>query len=74
MFVPEEDILISLQQQQVLEGREPFGTPRFYTCVMIAAGLTCFAGMMSGLTVGLLSIDQLDLELKENIGTVEEQK
>lgn len=28
-----------------------------------------FAGMMSGLTVGYLSIDKLDLEIKQAIGT-----
>ena len=35
---------------------------------------SCFAGAMSGLTVGLLSIDMLDLEIKAQIGTDEEKK
>ena len=35
---------------------------------------TCFAGLMSGLTVGILSIDMLDLELKMAIGSEEEIK
>ena len=56
------------------EKREPFGTTMFW----VYAGLalcklndfimylvcTLFAGMMSGLTVGFMSIDKLDLELK----------
>jgi hypothetical protein len=29
---------------------------------------------MSGLTVGYLSIDKLDLEIKESIGTEEEKR
>lgn len=36
--------------------------------------LVCFAGLMSGLTVGFLSIDQLDLEIKQSIGTEEEKR
>ncbi len=35
-------------------------------------GLTLLAGLMSGLTVGYLSIDELVLELKVKNGTVEE--
>ncbi len=35
---------------------------------------TCFAGLMSGLTVGILSIDMLDLELKLAIGSEAERK
>ena len=37
----------------------------FYNLV----GLTLFAGLMSGLTVGLLSIDKMELETKQLIGT-----
>ena len=33
-----------------------------------------FAGLMSGLTIGLLSIDQLELELKKKIGTEIEKR
>ena len=36
--------------------------------------LTCFAGIMSGMTVGFLSIDKLDLEIKLMIGTPEEKR
>ena len=34
---------------------------------------TCFAGIMSGLTVGLLSIDKLELEIKAQIGTPQDK-
>lgn len=36
--------------------------------------MTCFAGMMSGLTVGYLSIDDLVLELRSTTGTDEEKQ
>lgn len=36
--------------------------------------LACFAGAMSGLTVGYLSIDMLILEIKMNSGTEQEKK
>jgi hypothetical protein len=35
---------------------------------------SCFAGAMSGLTVGLLSIDMLELEITLEIGSEEEKK
>ena len=31
-----------------------------------------FAGVMSGLTIGILSINMLDLEIKTKVGTAEE--
>lgn len=41
-----------------------------YACVEINPKVCVFfAGLMSGLTVGYLSIDKLDLEIKESIGT-----
>ena len=33
---------------------------------------SCFAGVMSGLTIGILSINMLDLEIKTVIGNAEE--
>jgi len=36
--------------------------------------LTCFAGLMSGLTVGFLSIDKLDMKIKEIHGSKEEKQ
>ena len=40
---------------------------------LLAFFLVCFAGMMSGLTVGYCGIDYLDLELKLERGTPQEQ-
>jgi len=46
----------------------------FWVFVGVSAGLTLFAGLMSGLTVGYLSIDDLVLELKNSTGTDEEKE
>ena len=48
------------------------GTYWFF--MFMVAFLTLFAGMMSGLTVGYLSVDQLTMELRENTGTPEEKE
>jgi len=45
----------------------------WYLSIFIATVCTCFAGIMSGLTVGLLSIDKLELEIKATIGTPQEK-
>ena len=47
------------------------GTYWFF--MFMVAFLTLFAGMMSGLTVGYLSVDQLTMELREKTGTEEEK-
>ena len=66
------------------DDREPFGTPLFWTYAGLATCkrnsnftlivCTLFAGMMSGLTVGFMSIDKLDLELKLCSGTPSEKR
>lgn len=43
-----------------------------YLC--ISAGLTCMAGLMSGLTLGLMSLDATQLEVLRRTGTPEEMK
>jgi metal transporter CNNM len=43
-----------------------------YSC--ISFGLVCFSGLMSGLTVGLMSINSLDLKIKLESGTPTEKK
>jgi metal transporter CNNM len=45
-----------------------------YLVYLIDLVLTIFAGLMSGLTVGYLSIDDLVLELRMSTGTEEEKK
>lgn len=42
-------------------------------CVSVAV-IACFSGLMSGLTVGLMSLDDLILEMKLASGTDEERK
>ena len=54
--------------------RAEFGSFAFWMYSLIAAILTIIAGLMSGLTVGYLSIDELVLELKIKNGTEEEKK
>jgi general stress protein CsbA len=56
------------------ERRYKPGEYEFYYCLVVAVLLTLGAGIMSGLTVGYLSIDQLELELKLKNGTDEEKK
>lgn len=46
----------------------------WWTYIGISLFCSLFAGAMSGLTVGLLSIDMLELEIKEQIGSEEEKK
>jgi len=48
--------------------------PAFLFYVFASIGLILFAGAMSGLTVGYLSIDELQLELKMRNGTDEEKR
>lgn len=52
----------------------PFNTPWWY----IYAGLSCllviFAGIMSGLTLGLMSLGLVELEILQRSGTSTEQK
>ena len=44
----------------------------FYS--LLSFGVVCFAGLMSGLTVGLMSINSLDLKIKLESGTPLEKK
>lgn len=47
--------------------------PKVFFFIFMVAFLTLFAGIMSGLTVGYLSIDLLVMELKMTTGTEEEK-
>ncbi|OMJ69568.1 hypothetical protein SteCoe_32673 [Stentor coeruleus] len=46
----------------------------YLICSLVSFGLVCFAGLMSGLTVGLMSISSLDLKIKLESGTPIEKK
>lgn len=64
----------TVHEEEHGERRYAFGTKGFFICVIMATVCTCFAGIMSGLTVGLLSIDTLELEMKLIHGTPEQKK
>ena len=71
VFIPE---LIKNQALVVEPPSEPTLTvAEFWLDLLIVIFLTLFAGAMSGLTVGYLSIDDLVLELKLSTGTEEEK-
>ncbi|KAL3538754.1 hypothetical protein ACH5RR_002120 [Cinchona calisaya] len=46
----------------------------FFIHILIIVGLVCFAGMMSGLTLGLMSLSLVDLEVLAKSGTPKDRK
>lgn len=50
------------------------GTPTFYLYIVIVIGLVLFAGLMSGLTLGLMSLSLVDLEVLQKSGTPADRK
>lgn len=53
---------------------DDFPAPRFWVDLSVSASLVCVAGLMSGLTMGLMSIDFLNLQILANGGgTPQEQ-
>ena len=50
--------------------KDPF---LFTIYLVISFGLTCMAGLMSGLTLGLMSMDATQLEVLRRTGTPQEQ-
>ncbi|OVA20064.1 CBS domain [Macleaya cordata] len=59
---------------ELLHETEPFGTLRWYTYIGISCLLVLFAGIMSGLTLGLMSLGLVDLEILQRSGTPAEKK
>lgn len=51
-----------------------FGTPWWFVYAGISCVLVLFAGIMSGLTLGLMSLGLVDLEILQRSGTVTEKK
>ncbi|CAK9874862.1 unnamed protein product, partial [Sphagnum jensenii] len=51
-----------------------FGTPWWWIYAGISSALVLFAGIMSGLTLGLMSLGLMDLEVLQQSGTEEEKK
>ncbi|KAI4378881.1 hypothetical protein MLD38_016303 [Melastoma candidum] len=52
----------------------PFGTVRWFIYAGVCCFLVLFAGCMSGLTLGLMSMSQVDLEILQRSGTPDEKK
>ena len=51
-----------------------FGTFWWWAYGGISVLLVCFAGIMSGLTLGLMSLGLMDLEVLQRSGTTKEKK
>ena len=47
---------------------------QFFVHILIIIGLVLFAGMMSGLTLGLMSLSLVDLEVLVKSGTPTDRK
>ncbi|KAB5516861.1 hypothetical protein DKX38_027509 [Salix brachista] len=52
----------------------PCCEPMFWTYLIICMALVCFAGLMSGLTLGLMSLSVVDLEILIKAGHPQERK
>jgi hypothetical protein len=50
------------------------GTPTFYVYILVIIGLVLFAGLMSGLTLGLMSLGLVDLEVLIKSGQPADRK
>ncbi|KAK4266419.1 hypothetical protein QN277_027343 [Acacia crassicarpa] len=61
-------------QDEVIGGGIPFGSPWWFIYAGISCLLVLFAGIMSGLTLGLMSLGRVDLEILQRSGTVTEKK
>ena len=75
--IEEENSNKNIQSKRFLEELEveraiPFSGAFWFNLIMFCS-LACFAGTMSGLTVGYLSIDSLVLEIKMENGTENEK-
>lgn len=51
-----------------------FGTVMWYIYAGVSCFLVLFAGIMSGLTLGLMSLGQVDLEILRRSGSPSEKK
>ena len=68
---PKEPLILKAKEtkHESKESKEGLSGAEFWFYLIVAIALVCFAGAMSGLTVGYLSIDTLILELKISNGT-----
>lgn len=61
-------------QSEAVGASIAFGSVWFFVYVGISCFLVIFAGIMSGLTLGLMSLGRVDLEILERSGTSTEKK
>lgn len=52
----------------------PCCEPMFWVYLIICVALVCFAGLMSGLTLGLMSLSLVDLEVLVKSGQPKDRK
>ena len=67
-------LIAIINSASAFEAIYPLSTTDYIIYSVVSLVLVCFGGLMSGLTVGLLSIDEMDLEIKLTHGTAIEQK
>ncbi|KAI3863726.1 hypothetical protein MKW98_031318 [Papaver atlanticum] len=70
----DNNVLLTLMRNEFLHETEPIGTIKWYTCIGISCLLVFFAGIMSGLTLGLMSLGLVDLQILQSSGTPSEKK
>jgi hypothetical protein len=66
-------IIITIVSERNMSKVEP-GTSSFYVYIVVIVGLVLFAGMMSGLTLGLMSLGLVDLEVLVKSGQPSDRK
>ncbi|KAI8473576.1 MAG: hypothetical protein J3K34DRAFT_518869 [Monoraphidium minutum] len=64
----------ALAMLQKKSGEEPLSPQQRVIFICVSVGLTLMAGLMSGLTLGLMSMDAVDLEVLRRSGTPREQR
>lgn len=67
-------MMTSSTSDSVLGAEIEFGSPMFFVYVGISCFLVIFAGIMSGLTLGLMSLGLVELEILQRSGTPTEKK
>ncbi|KAI3843829.1 hypothetical protein MKW92_034710 [Papaver armeniacum] len=70
----DNNVLLTLMRNEFLHETEPIGTIKWYTYIGISCLLVVFAGIMSGLTLGLMSLGLVDLQILQSSGTPSEKR
>ncbi|CAL1396944.1 unnamed protein product [Linum trigynum] len=66
--------MVSTMSQSGSGDEIPYGTVTWFVYAGISCFLVIFAGLMSGLTLGLMSLSLVDLEILQRSGTAAEKK